>query len=146
GGDFDLALLDIQMPEISGYQVLQILRKMPEYKKLPTLAITANVFAKEKDKLEEVGFDGLVLKPFKEKDLMVQIAKVMKIHPMATQTSQKENVSPDSGNQQPYDLGEIRRFCMDDQDMLEEVMADFYAETVQNLIDMNSALDHGDYK
>jgi HPt (histidine-containing phosphotransfer) domain-containing protein len=35
---------------------------------------------------------------------------------------------------------------MDDQEMLEEVVVDFYSETVQNLIDMNKALDSADYK
>ena len=144
GGDFDLALLDIQMPEVSGYDALQLLRKKEQYRKLPAFAITANVFAKEKEKLEEVGFDGLILKPFKEKELLVQIAKVMKLTPVpkvelpkALPVSEKRNV---------YDLTEVRKFCMEDEEMLEEVVGDFYSETVQNLIDINKALDGKDYK
>lgn len=35
---------------------------------------------------------------------------------------------------------------MEDEEMLEEVVGDFYSETVQNLIDMNKALDQDDYK
>lgn len=145
GGKFDLALLDIQMPEVSGYQALQLLRNREEYKDLPTLAITANVFAKEKDKLEEVGFDGLILKPFKEKDLMVQIAKVVKLHPQPQSTSPVME-EPMSSEKYAYDLTDIRKFCMDDEELLEEVVVDFYSETVQNLIDMNKALDAQDYK
>ncbi|HLW21327.1 MAG TPA: ATP-binding protein [Cyclobacteriaceae bacterium] len=145
GGKFDLALLDIQMPEVSGYQALQLLRNREEYKDLPTLAITANVFAKEKDKLEEVGFDGLILKPFKEKDLIVQIAKVVKLHPQPQSTSPVME-EPMSSGKYAYDLTDIRKFCMDDEELLEEVVVDFYSETVQNLIDMNKALDAQDYK
>src|SRR5690554_267229 len=145
GGKFDLALLDIQMPEVSGYQALQLLRNREEYKDLPTLAITANVFAKEKDKLEEVGFDGLILKPFKEKDLIVQIAKVVKLHPQPQSTSPVME-EPMSSGKYAYDLTDIRKFCMDDEELLEEVVVDFYSETVQNLIDMNKALDSQDYK
>lgn len=145
GGKFDLALLDIQMPEVSGYQALQLLRNREEYKDLPTLAITANVFAKEKDKLEEVGFDGLILKPFKEKDLIVQIAKVVKLHPQPQSTSPVME-EPMSSEKYAYDLTDIRKFCMDDEELLEEVVVDFYSETVQNLIDMNKALDSQDYK
>src|SRR5690606_37789592 len=149
GGDFDLALLDIQMPEVSGYQVLQMLRKKEEYKDLPTLAITANVFAKEKEKLEEEGFDGLILKPFKEKDLMVQIAKVLKLVPMdETQVDEPALTEgkPQNNLKLPYDLSDLKKFCMNDDDMLEEVVVDFYSETVQNLIDMNKALDRQDYE
>src|SRR5690554_5440157 len=145
GGHFDLALLDIQMPEVSGYQALQLLRNKEEYKDLPTLAITANVFAKEKEKLEEVGFDGLILKPFKEKTLMVQIAKVVKLPAQPnTEASSQEASAP--LETYPYDLSDIRKFCMDDEELLEEVVVDFYSETVQNLIDMNKALDSGDYR
>jgi signal transduction histidine kinase/CheY-like chemotaxis protein/HPt (histidine-containing phosphotransfer) domain-containing protein len=143
GGDFDLALLDIQMPEVSGYQALQLLREKEQYKALPAFAITANVFAKEKEKLEEVGFDGLILKPFKERDLLVQIAKVMKI---STQVRVSVPETPISQKRYVYDLTDVRKFCMEDEEMLEEVVGDFYSETVQNLIDMNKALDQDDYK
>lgn len=153
GGEFDLALLDIQMPEVSGYQALRLLRQKEEYKNLPTLAITANVFAKDKEKLEEVGFDGLILKPFKEKDLLVQIAKVLKLSPVVDSPSQKPVLDSSQKEEAPvlprttvYDLTDVRKFCMDDEEMLEEVVVDFYSETVQNLIDINKALDEEDYK
>lgn len=145
GGDFDLALLDIQMPEVSGYDALQLLRKREEYKNLPAFAITANVFAKEKDKLEEVGFDGLILKPFKEKELLAQIAKVIKLSPQPSKLEMPEDL-PIAQKRSVYDLTDVRKFCMEDEEMLEEVVGDFYSETVQNLIDMNKALDTQDYK
>ncbi len=144
GGDFDLALLDIQMPEVSGYDVLQLLRRKEQYKDLPVFAITANVFAKEKEKLEEVGFDSLILKPFKEKDLLVRIGKVLKLSPEPEMAVPEE--LPVSQKRHVYDLTEVRKFCMEDEEMLEEVVGDFYSETVQNLIDMNKALDVEDYK
>lgn len=145
GGNFDLALLDIQMPEISGYEVLQILRKKEAYRNLPALAITANVFAKEKEKLKDEGFDGLILKPFRERDLLVQIAKSMKLPPI----SEPEPVQPTAPLlpiHPHYDLSDLKKFCMNDAEMLEEVVVDFYSETMQNLIDINKALDMGDYK
>src|SRR5690606_22219803 len=145
-GKFDLALLDLQMPEVSGYQVLQMLRKKEEYKNLPALAITANVFAKEKEKLQEEGFDGLVLKPFKERDLMVQIAKVLKLPPVILSQPLEKPAPVEKTQPNLYDLTDLKKFCMNDVEMLEEVVVDFYSETVQNLIDMNKALDIGDYQ
>ncbi|HLT07315.1 MAG TPA: ATP-binding protein [Cyclobacteriaceae bacterium] len=145
-GDFDLILLDIQMPEVSGYDALQLLRKNPRYRSVPALAITANVFAKEKEKLEDVGFDGLILKPFKEKDLLLQIAKVMKLSPIGNTAAVPTQQEPPLDRQQVYDLTDVRKFCMEDEEMLEEVVGDFYSETLQNLIEMNKALDEEDYR
>ncbi|HLU88722.1 MAG TPA: ATP-binding protein [Cyclobacteriaceae bacterium] len=144
-GDFDLALMDLQMPEVSGYQALQILRSKPGYKTIPALAITANVFAKEKEKLEEEGFDGLVLKPFKESELLLQIAKAMKLPPVNVSPATVPE-TPVRSQGEPYDLSDLEKFCMNDKEMLEEVVVDFYSETVQNLIDMNKALDVQDYQ
>ena len=144
GGTFDLALVDIQMPEVSGYEVLRILRNQQEYKDLTVLAITANVFAKEKEKLEEVGFDGLILKPFREEELLFRIAKALNLKPIADTKAVTENGQAQPGL--PYDLTDLKKFCMEDEDMLEEVVIDFYSETLQNLIDLNKALDNLDYR
>lgn len=76
---------------------------------------------------------------------MVQIAKVVKLPAQPnTEASSQEASAP--LETYPYDLSDIRKFCMDDEELLEEVVVDFYSETVQNLIDMNKALDSGDYR
>lgn len=58
-----LILLDINMPEMNGYEVLGILRSDPELASIPVIAITANAAPKDIRKGIEAGFDDYVVKP-----------------------------------------------------------------------------------
>jgi len=68
-GRFDLILMDIQMPEMDGYQATQVIRSDPdpEVAAIPILAMTANVFKEDIDRCIEVGMDGHLSKPIDEK-------------------------------------------------------------------------------
>ncbi|MEX0883239.1 MAG: ATP-binding protein, partial [Cyclobacteriaceae bacterium] len=144
--DFHLAILDIQMPEIDGYQVLKILRTYPRYRKLPIIAITANVFANEKQNLDDEGFNCLILKPFNEQKLVSNISKILSGHLPDNQilgVSEKErNIEQGAA----YDLSEIKKFCMGDEGLFKEILEGFYTQTGLDLIQINKALDDGNYE
>jgi len=149
--DFDLILLDIQMPEVDGYQVYDQLRANPKYKGVPILAMTANVFAREKESLIKFGFDGLLLKPFNEAELVEKIASSLKSYKkeMPSVKAGKQYLptakspEPDSGE---YDLTEIKKFCMGDEHLLKEILEGFYTQTGLDLIRINKATDEGDFQ
>lgn len=137
--DFNIALIDIQMPEVSGYDVLNMLRKDFGYQDLPILAITANVFAEEKEKLSDFGFDNILLKPFKEEDLVNTIGAAVNLLPIkASIMEQNKHVS------QSYSLDDLRKFCMGDEELLNEVLNDFYHETNSNLKEITAAFEQDD--
>ncbi|MFC4874489.1 ATP-binding protein [Negadavirga shengliensis] len=140
---FDLALIDVQMPEVDGYQVLKQLRQMEQYKKVPIFAMTANVFAKEREKMEEEGFDGLILKPFKEKEL---VAKLLQYIPLNDTGNIVITEPACPGENQKYDLSGIKKFCMGDETLFKEVLEDFYTQTGSDLLSMNRALGMEDYR
>lgn len=76
---FELLLLDIQMPELNGFDVIDIIRKYStghiNYN-IPVLAITADVFPETKKKAYEHGMNGIITKPFEEKDLLREIGMI----------------------------------------------------------------------
>lgn len=140
---FDLAILDIQMPEISGIEVLKMLRSRGLYQKLPVLAMTANVFVDEQDKLKSHGFDRLLLKPFSDKQLISKIGDMLKL--------KKKKIEPkvEKGINSPpqvsvYDVTDLKKFCMGDEEMLLEVVADILHVTQANLSDLDGAMKSGD--
>ncbi|WP_200980225.1 ATP-binding protein [Echinicola sp. 20G] len=136
---FDLALLDIQMPEVSGYEALRILRSKVAYKDLPAIAITANVFAKERDQLEEAGFDEIVLKPFKEDDLIKEIGKILKLEAVQASVVPASKTENGITEGQGYNLVDLKKFCMNDEEMLREVLLDFCTTTSTDLIELDQA-------
>ena len=68
---FDLILLDCQMPEMNGFEVVGKIRKMQSTNaSIPVLAYTAHVREEEKRRCLEAGMTGLLLKPMKERELI----------------------------------------------------------------------------
>lgn len=63
---YDVVLLDIVMPDLSGIEVLQAVRQTypAPYSNVRTIAFTANVEADIKEQCERTGFDGFLSKPF----------------------------------------------------------------------------------
>lgn len=59
---FDLVLLDIQLPDMTGFEVACALREQPQFAELPIVALTANVI-KDKDQYLENGMDDAISKP-----------------------------------------------------------------------------------
>ena len=80
---FDLVLLDLQMPEMDGYETAQQLRNHPEIqiREIPIVALTANATKTEKEKCMSAGMNGYISKPFHSKDLLLQIQQVLSGHP-----------------------------------------------------------------
>ena len=62
-GDLDLILVDINMPEMDGYEVTKRLRKIPELAHIPIVAVTANVLRGDRERSLEAGCDGYIQKP-----------------------------------------------------------------------------------
>jgi CheY-like chemotaxis protein len=59
----DIVFLDIHMDPIDGFEMLKILRALPQYAARPIVALTASVMNEEVMKLREAGFNGIIPKP-----------------------------------------------------------------------------------
>lgn len=59
----DLMLLDINMPEVTGLDLLEFLRRRPEWKELPIVMLSSEAADVTVDQALEMGADGYVMKP-----------------------------------------------------------------------------------
>ena len=71
----DLALMDINMPEVDGYTLTSKIKAMPQYAKLPIIAVTANVMRGDRERSLEAGCDGYIQKPIDIDTLSQQIER-----------------------------------------------------------------------
>ncbi|MFY9509994.1 MAG: response regulator, partial [Rubrivivax sp.] len=59
----DLVLLDIQLPGMTGFEVLQRLRAMPATRHVPVIAVSANAMPGDVEQARRAGFDDYLTKP-----------------------------------------------------------------------------------
>lgn len=69
--DFDLVLMDLQMPVMDGYEATAKIRDMPDqkYRDLPIIALTASSVLNRKPKIVQAGMNDLISKPFAPQQL-----------------------------------------------------------------------------
>jgi CheY-like chemotaxis protein/signal transduction histidine kinase len=77
--NFDLVLMDIQMPLLDGYRTTAEIRKMddPVKKSVPIIALTASAFLTNEDKARLFGMDEYVGKPFSPEELLEKITRLL---------------------------------------------------------------------
>lgn len=73
----DLIIMDIQLPKISGYDIIKKLRKMPEFINTPIIALTAYAMGGDKEKFIEAGCDAYLSKPIDTRELPEVIAAML---------------------------------------------------------------------
>jgi CheY-like chemotaxis protein len=73
----DLMVLDIGLPEMDGWEVLDRLRSDPRTRSLPVLVLTAHAEEESRRRADEGGADGFVTKPFQPDELRREILQIM---------------------------------------------------------------------
>ncbi|MBN2147427.1 MAG: response regulator [Anaerolineales bacterium] len=76
----DLLLLDISMPEISGIDMLEFIRRKPEWRNLPIVMLSSEAFDAQIDRALALGADGFVGKPVTIEELDVAIEQAIQKH------------------------------------------------------------------
>lgn len=87
-GQVDIVLMDVQMPEMDGYQATRLIRQTPELAELPIVALTAGAFKAQQQAAREAGMDDFVAKPFDVGVLIQTIQRLTKGTAMGALPSQ----------------------------------------------------------
>ena len=79
-GYYDAILMDIQMPEMDGYEATRAIRAMrePAHANIPILAMTANAFKEDEEAAFEAGMQAHIAKPIDVNVMMKALASVLK--------------------------------------------------------------------
>ena len=74
-GGIDIILMDINMPDMDGYTLTAKIKAVEKFKKIPIIAVTANVMRGDRERSLEAGCDGYIQKPIDIDTLGQQIER-----------------------------------------------------------------------
>jgi two-component system, cell cycle response regulator DivK len=73
----DLILMDIQLPQMDGYEATRRIRAVPELAKVPIIAVTSYALSGDEAKTRAAGCDGYIAKPFSPRQLLAKIREFL---------------------------------------------------------------------
>lgn len=138
--EYDIILMDVQMPEMSGLEATKILRKeFPAPKnKIPVIAFTAGIHRTELEMCIEAGMDAYITKPFKPAELINLIARLTGRTSNTPITIAKLNAeNPGVINQTAdavTDLTYLRNFCEHDEARVQQYIK-LYLQSMPSFIE-----------
>ena len=168
--NFDIVLMDIQMPVMDGIMATQIIRSEIS-KTIPVIALTANAIKGKEDQFLDGGMNDYIVKPYSEINLVNPIAKwlgksasghvadaVQKndADDPLTKEETASSITEPAGDQLSsttgqtgiplYDLGKLMNIARNDSGFITKMLQLFISETGPALIKINEAYDAGDLK
>jgi signal transduction histidine kinase/FixJ family two-component response regulator len=142
---YDVVLTDIQMPTITGFEVIIKLKKdnYLHYKNQPILAMTGRKDL-NKQIYNQVGFVTTLQKPFTKHRFLEQLSKLF---PKASLPTEATEAISDTENtiSSLYNLNTIKSFIGDNNDSLVEVLHTFLKDTDENIKLLKTATETGDF-
>jgi two-component system, cell cycle response regulator DivK len=73
----NLILMDIQLPILDGYEATRSIKRDPELKHIPVIAVTSYALSGDEERARAAGCDGCVAKPYSTRHLLAKIGQFL---------------------------------------------------------------------
>jgi CheY-like chemotaxis protein/two-component sensor histidine kinase len=132
GNRYDLIIMDLQMPEMDGYQTTTHIRKVLKLE-MPIIAMTATILKGESDRCMEVGMNDYLSKPFMPADLFRSIRSLLnkQLVEKAPEVTVKED------ERELFNLSSLEE--LEDEEYLLEILEMFLSDTPVYMDEMTQA-------
>ncbi|MDA1142802.1 MAG: response regulator [Planctomycetota bacterium] len=149
--DFDVILMDIQMPEMDGFEATAAIRKREKEtgKHVPIVAMTAHAMKGDRERCISAGMDDYISKPIRRKVLYETLSRFNKTEQKDEETSEPEHVAGEDTPQPEETLAILDEQGLleeydGDLELLQELLEAFYEESPEILEQLKTAIEHGD--
>lgn len=140
---YDIILMDIQMPVMDGYEATKNIRKGLKAPKntIPIIALTANAIKGDNEKCLEVGMNDYLSKPFQPEDLYEVLSKFAKEKPLQHEMNNREVV-----NERVTNLEYLTNVCDGDKVFMRDMIETFITNTPSTINEMQKWINKADWK
>jgi CheY-like chemotaxis protein/HPt (histidine-containing phosphotransfer) domain-containing protein len=148
--EYEAVLMDMQMPEMDGYEATRTIRQNPEFRDLPIIAMTANVMAGDREKCLEAGMNDHVAKPIEPDKLFKTLAQWIAPReseaPRAELEPSGKKIAEDSlpGSLEGIDIEEGVRRVGGNRKLYRKLLVEFYQDHREDVYAIRQALDQDD--
>lgn len=144
---FDLILLDCQMPVMDGYETAVCIRdyeKEQNLKPIPIIALTANAFSSNKDKCLSLGINDVITKPVKMDDMIATLNKYLNVEPQTDSQNASQTDSQNDNYKEEIINLLIDEFGLEKED-IEDLLNTFLNDFAEQKKQIKSYWEEQDY-
>lgn len=149
-GNYDLVLMDIQMPVMDGYEATRQIRNtlQPPKSTIPIIAMTAHAMVGESEKCIALGMDDYISKPFNQQDLYDKICTVLhkkrEFIPHKEMETEENNTL--SNGKKHIDLSYLKEIAEGNNEFIRKMIRAYLSQTPGMLADMSKSIDEKKWK
>lgn len=151
-GQFDVVLMDIQMPIMGGIEATRIIRNQLK-SNIPIIALTANALKGDAEKYLSVGMNSYVSKPFDPVELFNTIAHLVKPNEIKRKSKPQkrvekplQNLSDSVRRNLLYNLSNLKKMVDGDAEMVRKMVRMFLKNTPNSLVEMRTLYNNKEYE
>ncbi|MBI2298134.1 MAG: response regulator [Armatimonadetes bacterium] len=142
---FDIILMDVQMPEMNGFQATAEIRAREVDRHVPIVAMTAHAMKGDRERCLEAGMDGYVSKPIQPQVLYEEIDRLLSEFPATEEPSSGELVAaPPPAGVPMIDLDDVMERFDGDEQLICELVDLFLGDLPYRMTEVRDAVSTRD--
>jgi PAS domain S-box-containing protein len=142
-GNYDLILMDLQMPNVDGFKATERIRSLPNSKRnTPIIALTAHALLGDKERCLNAGMTDYVAKPIAGQDLVKKIDILLDIR--SDDSAHQENISKKKNSL--LDHERLKTVSLGDREFEKDLLCSYLSDLDQKYKTLNELIAQNDIK